>query len=155
MRDLASKIQALSAIAPGIYKADPDAASIDRAGFESVTFLISIGVGGITFTDANNIRFKMEDSDDGVNWNAVLLSNLAPLLKNPDGTATIDTGIDTFLLINQAHPAATVNRQGYVDGYAGERRYVRVRAVFGGSHSSGTPISVTALLGSFRQAPIA
>ena len=54
-----------------------------------------------------------------------------------------------------AHAANTIDRLGYVDGTISDKRYVRLRADFNGTHGTGTPISAVAILSKGRQTPIA
>ncbi len=146
MRDGTDSLSAVNAIAPATYTDDPAAITIDRQGFRTLTFVLMFGVGGITFTNTNKIEFILEHSNDGVSWDPVVPSNV--LGAAPDASGIV-------LAQKVAHAAVTVHRIGYVDGTVGERRYVRLRADFGGTHGTGTPLAAVALLGHPRQAPVA
>lgn len=145
MRDHASNFAARSAILPAVLSDDPAAITIDRAGFDAVTFVMQFGAGGIAFNATNRIDFVMEHSDDGTTWDAVGANNVI-------GAAPAAGGI--VLSQRSAHPDPTVHRFGYVDGTQGQRRYVRLRPDFFGTHGTGTPIAATAILGNPREAPV-
>lgn len=146
MRDHFNNLSAVAAIAAAVASDDPAPITIDRAGFDALTFMLMIGVGGITFTATNRIDFIMEHSDDGATWLPVGASGVLGAV--PDASGIV-------LSQRAAHPAATVHRFGYTDGYQGEKRYVRLRADFNGTHGTGTPIAALAVLGNSRSAPVA
>lgn len=146
MRDHMHNFGAVSAIVPAVLTDDPAAITIDRAGFDAVTFVLQFGVGGITFTNTNRIDFVLEHSDDGTAWDAVGPTNVLGAV--PDASGIV-------LSQKTAHPAATVHRFGYVDGIVGQRRYVRLRPDFNGTHGTGTPLSALAVLGAPRSLPAA
>lgn len=146
MRDHSSIMSTVAAVAPGTYSDDPASITVDRSGFDAVTFVLSLGVGGITFTGTNRIDVVMEHSDDGQAWEPVGADNVNGAV--PDGAGIV-------LSQRTAHAAATVHRFGYVDGTIGDRRYVRLRADFAGTHGAGTPLSAIAILGAARELPAA
>lgn len=146
MRDQMHDLAAVAAINPAVLTDDPPAISIDRAGFDSVTFVLSFGVGGINFTSTNRIDFAIEHSDDGTTWEPVGATNVLGAV--PDASGIV-------LSQRSAHAAVTTHRFGYVDGIIGQRRFVRLRPDFNGTHGTGTPISAVALLGGGRSLPVA
>ena len=146
MRDHMHLFGAVTAVAPAVLAAEPAAVSVDRSGFDAVTFVAQIGAGGITFTGTNRIDLVMEHSDDGTTWIPVVATNV--LGATPDAGGIV-------LSQRSAHPSATVHRFGYVDGTVGQKRYVRLRAAFAGTHGTGTPIAAIAVLGAGRTMPIA
>lgn len=146
MRDGIDSLSAVSAIAPAVYTDDPASITVDRQGFASLAFVLMFGAGGITFTNTNKIEFVLEHSNDGAAWDPVVPSNVLGAVPDTSGIV---------LAQKTAHAAATVHRIGYVDGIVGDRRYVRLRADFGGTHGTGTPLAAVALLGQPRQAPVA
>lgn len=93
---------------------------------------LHIGVGGITFTGTNKIEFVLTHSDDDV-----------------QGVTGVTNGIVKAL--KTAHAAAAVTKIGYI----GYRRYLKVLADFSGTHGTGTPIAVAAILGRPHSAPVA
>lgn len=146
MRDHVSSIGAVTAIAPAVLSDDPVPVTIDRKGFDTLTFVLQVGAGGISFSNTNRIDFIVEHSDDGAAWEPADASNIL-------GVSPVVGG--NVLSLRSAHPDASVTRVGYVDGTKSDRRFVRLRPDFNGTHGSGTPIAATAILGKARQAPIA
>jgi hypothetical protein len=146
MRSRNYDIDAVSSIAPGVYTADQAGVTVDRLGYESLTFLLNLGVGGITFTATNRIDFIMEHSDDGTTWEVVDPTNVT-------GATVASNGIVKSQ--RTAHAAADVYRFGYIDGKNGEKRYVRLTADFNGTHGTGTPLGVVAVLGRGNSRPVA
>lgn len=146
MRDQMHDFAAVSAINPAVLTDDLAAIAVDRAGFDSVTFVLTLGAGGVSFSNTNRIDFVMEHSDDGTTWDAVAPTNVLGAVADASGTV---------LSQRSAHPNPTVHRFGYVDGIVGQRRFVRLRPDFFGTHGTGTPISAVAVLGGARNLPAA
>ena len=63
MRDLISNLGVKIAIPSASYDADNTPAAIDIRGFDSAALAIHVGVGGITFTGANKVEFKLTHGD--------------------------------------------------------------------------------------------
>lgn len=146
MRDHINSFGAVTAVAPAVLSADAPNIAIDRAGFDAVTFVLQIGAGGITFSATNRIDFAMEHSDDGTTWSPVVATNVI-------GATVAGSGI--VLSQRTAHPDPTTHRFGYVDGIVGQKRFVRLRAAFNGTHGTGTPLAAVAILGAARAMPVA
>lgn len=138
MRDLKSKVSPAALIVPAVYAADNTPPAVDLQGFDSCLILISIGVGGITFTGVNKIEFVLTHSDDNATYTNVAITDLLPDALTP---GTITTGIVRSLVA--AHAAATIQRLGYVGG----KRYLKLLADFSGTHGTGTPMEAIALKG--------
>lgn len=148
MRDISRDVKKLASIGPATLAADNTPTTIDRSGYESLTYDIAVGVGGIAFDATNKIEFKLTHSDDGTTYDAVVAKDV--IVTNPDGTlGTVGTGGIVRSLI-AAHAAPTVTKVGYV----GERKFTRLLADFSGTHGTGTPIAVTAQLASAWLRPV-
>jgi hypothetical protein len=132
MKDAHSMMTAQAVVGAGTYTSTQTGAAVDKVGYESVEFILAIGVGGITFNGTNKIEFVMEDSDDNSAWAAVETADVL-------GVDSVTSGIVKAL--TAAHAAAGVYRVGY----KGDKRYSRIRPVFSGTHGTGTPIAITAL----------
>jgi len=142
MRDLASNLKVVQAIGPIALAADSTLLPIDLLGYNSAMFAIGVGIGGITFTGTNKIEFVMTHSDDGTTFVPVTDDDI-------QGASGTTNGIVKSLIT--AHAAADVSKVGYVGG----KRWVQLLAYFSGTHGTGTPISVVAVLGSPSVAPVA
>ena len=138
MKDLRSNISVVQTIAPVAGAADADGATVDLQGYESCTFVINMGIEGITLSGSNKIEIELEESTDNSTWTNVTAStSVIGATPNSDGkVATFDDNAET-------PSVATV-------AYIGDKRYVRVIANFSGTHGTATPYSVTAIRGSAR-----
>lgn len=149
MRDLASRLKSVVAIAAATYAADTTPASLDLQGFDSALLNIHVGAGGITFDATNKIEFVMTHADDDGTGNPGSYSNVAATDINGEGApATVTNGIVKALVA--AHAAADITEIGYIGG----KRYLKILADFSGTHGTGTPIAVELIKGAPRNAPV-
>jgi hypothetical protein len=135
MKDLHSKIKLVSLVGNSVLAADNTPAALDLQGYDSVEIALALGIGGITFDATNKIEFKLTESDDNVTYAAVDISDMLGLQSVGAG------GIIKSLVA--AHAAAAVYRFGYKGG----KRYLKLLADFSGTHGTGTPVAVAAILG--------
>lgn len=142
MRDLKNSLAIVQAIAPAVYDVDNTPAAIDLAGYGSAMLALHIGVGGITFTGTNKIEFVLTHSDDDTTYEAVTDDDV-------QGVTGITGGIVKAL--KTAHAAADVTKIGYL----GDKRYLKLLADYGGTHSAGTPLSAVVILGRPHSSPVA
>lgn len=131
-RDYVSNIAPVVALAPAVLSADNTPAAIDLLDYGAATLLLSIGVGGITFSGTNKIEFVLTHSDDDSTYTNVTDTDV---IKDALAPATISNGI--IRALTAAHAAATLQKLGYVGG----KRYIKLLADFSGTHGTGTPIS--------------
>ena len=139
MRDLASNIRVVAAVAAAILTTTPTPTVIDRRGFRSLAFVLSTGIGGITFTSTNKLEWIVEHSDDNSNWTAVVA---ADLLTGQGANPTVAAGgiVEAYVA---AKNAASTNEYGYI----GSKRYVRLTPTLGGTHATGTALAGLGILG--------
>lgn len=142
MRDLKSNISIAQALPPATYDADNSPVAIDLQGFDSAVLVLHVGAGGITFTGTNKIEFKLTHSDDDSTYSAVTISDV-------QGLDSVGSG-GIVKAITSAHASADVTKIGYVGG----RRYLKLLADFGGTHSAGTPISSVVIKGNPTISPV-
>lgn len=142
MRDIASNLKVVQVVGPETLAADNTPVAVDRLGYETLMFTFGVGIGGITFTNTNKIEFVMTHSDDDATYEAVTDDDV-------QGVTGVTDGIVTSL--KAAHAAADITKLGYI----GDKRYIKVLADFGGPHGTGTPVSITAVLGGARLSPVA
>ena len=117
------------------YDADNTPASVALGKAQSATILISVGVGGITFSGANKVEFKLTHADatDG-SFTAVTQDDIV-------GATVGAGGIIASLTAEQA--AATVSKIGY----KGRKGFLQLLADFSGTHGTATPMSAVVLTG--------
>ena len=142
MKDIYSNLGVATVIAPDAYDDDNTPAALDLREFRSALLAISVGVGGITFSDTNKIEFKLTHSDDNASYEAVTGADV-------QGVENVGTG-GIILALTSEHAAAATYKFGYVGG----KRYLKLLADFGGSHEEPTPISAVAVLGHPHMAPV-
>ena len=134
MKDIHSDLKVVSAIGAAVLSADNTPAAIDLQGYNAAEIVLSVGIGGITFSGTNKVEFKLTHSDDDTTYDAVEQNDVL-------GVTVASGGIIKSLVA--AHAAAAVYRAGYRGG----RRYLKLLADFSGTHGSGTPIAANVLLG--------
>ena len=134
MKDIHSGMLAVVAIAAATLAADSPALTIDLQNHNAAEMVLMVGAGGITFTGANKIEFVLTHSDDGSAFSPVEIDDVL-------GVAAVD-GSGVVKSLTAAHSAAASYRFGYV----GTKRYLRLQAVFSGTHATGTPVAASAIL---------
>ena len=144
MRDLVSRVSISSPHFAAILTASPTAVTVDRRGFDSVTFVTDTGIGGITFTGANKIEWTMTHSDDGTTFTNVTTGDVR-------GAAGAEPTITNGIV--EAYIAAKAAASTIEYGYVGDKRYVRLTPVFSGTHATGTTIGSKAVLGHPSNSP--
>jgi len=136
MEHVSEALRVVNVLGPVVILADNVPVAIDLAGSPDGCMIhIGIGIGGITFTGANKIEFKVTHSNDPVSGFVDVTA--ADVLGE---SGAIVTGIVKALVA--AHAAAA----DYKFGYVGGKRYVKVLADFSGTHAVGTPIHITAIM---------
>lgn len=140
MKDMHSGVKAMVAIGAAVLDADNTPAAIDLQGYNAAEIILSVGVGGITFTSGNKVEFTLTHSDDNSSYSAVTDADML-------GVSSITDGI--IKTLSAAHAAAAAYRFGYV----GNKRYLKLLADFSGTHSSGTPMAAVVLAGKGHDSP--
>lgn len=133
MKDMHTLQTRVLAIGCAVYSATTTPAAIDLQGFDGCEVKFDLGIGGITFSGVNKIDFVLTHSDD----NSTYINVTDADILGVTGTAS---GIIKSLQTLQA--AAAVYRYGYI----GNKRYVKLMAVFSGTHGVGTPIACSLCL---------
>lgn len=128
MRDLASNIGAVAALAPAVQSAAANGAAIDTQGFGSVAFVLSTGA-------------IVTDGDFGVT------------VQESDTTTSGDFTDADAAVVDSTAPATLEATSTYKLGYRGHKRFVRLALTKAG----GTSIAAgaVAILGSAAQRPVA
>lgn len=129
-------------IPPATLAADNTPATFAVGAFQSLTVLVQVGVGGITFTGTNRVDFVLTHSNDDVTYDNVTDADLV-------GVTGVTSGIVRSLIA--AHAAPSVVEIGYV----GRRPFLRCLADFSGTHGTGTPIAVLGVRGNPLTSPAA
>lgn len=136
MKDIHSGMIAIAAIGAAALSADNTPAAIDLQGYNAAEILLAIGIGGITFSGANKIEFKLSHGDTAT------VGQHTPVAEGDMLGVTV--GEDGIIkALTTAHAAAAVYRFGYKGG----KRYISLLADFSGTHGTPTPIAATVLKG--------
>jgi hypothetical protein len=140
MRDLHSSVSIATLIGTAAISADNTPPAVDLQGFESAEIVLSIGVGGITFSGTNKVEYVLTHSDDDVSYSNVTDADML-------GVSGISNGIIKSLVA--AHtPAAS-----YRFGYKGGKRYLKLLADFSGTHGTATPMGAVVIRGDANLQP--
>lgn len=131
MKDEYNEASPAVLIGNATLSADNTPGAVDLQGFQACNIMLSVGVGGITFSGTNKVEFVLTHSDDDTTYTNVTDADML-------GVSSISSGIIKSL--TAAHAAAAV----YLYGYVGGKRYLKLLADFSGTHGTGTPIAATA-----------
>lgn len=141
MKDLHSSLKPVVLLPAATYSADNTPAAVDLRGFEGAEIVISVGVGGITFSGTNKVEFVLTHSSDDSTYTAVTDADMI-------GVTGISSGIIKSL--TAAHAAGAVYNYGYIGG----KRYLKLLADFSGTHGTGTPLGANVIKGYPHNAPV-
>ena len=136
-------------LAPAVRSADASA-EFDLQGFNGATFIVDIGIEGITLSTTDKIEIVVKHSDtSGSGQVAVSAADLVLPATKPAKLLAPDTnGIVAAITANADIPDA------FMFGYRGSKRFVTVTLDFSGTHATGTPSAVTAILENPEFAPV-
>ncbi len=149
MKDMSNNIKVVSALAAAVYgSADVNGSAVDRQGFESVTFAMSVGAEGDTLTGSLYIQVEMEHSDDNSTWTDCAA---ADIIVPKDQTVVVDGTNSIVFKADDGAEAPVVFKVGYKGG----KRYSRLVYNKEGTHSNGTPAAALAILGHASMLPVA
>lgn len=128
-------------LAPAVRTADANG-EIDRLGYDALSILFDFGAEGVTLSTTDKIEGVIEHSDtSGSGFAAVAAADIVVPENAPTGAQAPDTNGTVFVADGNADIPANA-----LFGYKGSKRYVKVTLNFSGTHSTGTPTAVTAIL---------
>lgn len=140
--EIYSNTKVTQVLDPATITADTNCTSVDTDGYESVMFLANIGESGDTLSGSVKIELEVEESDDNSTFTDVADADLVNYVSG--------TNDGCFGVIDDA----AEDDAAYFTAYKGTKRYVRAVLNLTGTHTNGTPISVTALQAKPRVAPV-
>lgn len=143
MKDIHSDMNVATLIGAAALDADNTPAAVDMQGYEAGEIIISVGVGGITFSGSNKVEYKLTHSDDDSSYSAVTDADVL-------GVTAVGTGGIIKSLI-AAHAAAANYRIGYIGG----KRYLKLLADFTGTHGVATPMGAVVVQSHANIQPLA
>lgn len=128
---------------PAVINSDTLCTEIDMQGYQDLLVIVNVGLSADTLNGTNKIYLELQHSDtSGSGYAACADTDIV----NPVTGAT--TG--TFALIDD--PAE--DETAYKTAYKGNKRYLKVNVNFAGTHSTGTPIGITAIKGLAHALPV-
>jgi len=147
MRDLYHNLKATQLLAAVAAGADVDSASVDMQGYDSLLLVANVGVEAVTISETDFIELGVEESDNDSDFTDVADADLHYYVASVTSPAM--TGVFASAVSPPDIPAV------FITGYKGNKRYVRVRVEFSGTHSpDNTPISITAIQGNAMVKPV-
>ena len=141
--DLYNNLTVEQCITAEVLTADADGAGIDLQGYEGCLFVANVGVSGDTLSGAVIIELELEESDDDSTYTDVADADMI------GAVAGTNDGCWAFI-DDPAEDDVVVKAQ-----YLGKLQFVRAVVNVTGTHSNGTPISVTAEKIAYKYPPVA
>jgi len=129
MKDLTKKLSTVQALAPVVADATKTSSAIDMDGANSLLICFECGVPGDTLSATVKFTPSLTESDNNSDYTAVDAADIVGTL------AAVASG-------------TAASRQ--VVGYKGSKRYVKAVITAAGTHTTGTPWSVTAIKGDLQ-----
>lgn len=120
-------------IDPATITSDTNSTSVYMKGYDEVLFLVNVGESGDTLSASVKIELEVEESADDSTYTDVADADLVKYVAG--------TNDGCFGVID----AAAEDDTPYFTAYRGNSDYARVVLNLTGTHSNGTPISVTAI----------
>ncbi len=140
---LYANTQITSLLVPAVRNSDTASTGVDLQNCDDAVLVAHLGDSADTLSGSNYIEVELQESDTDVDGDYTAAAN-ADITNYVTGT-----NVGTLALIN----APTEDQVIVFAGYKGSKRYIRLKFNFTGTHSTGTPCSVTALRGRLRAQP--
>jgi hypothetical protein len=139
-REIVSELKITQIFVPAVRTAATTSDVVDTAGYNSATLVAHMGNSGDTLSGSLYWTLTVTESDtSGGSYTAVAATDLVGL-----------SGAASYVIDAPAEDSLDVKI-----GYIGSKRYVKLVATPTGSHSTGTPIGMSSILGGASNAPVA
>lgn len=122
---------------------DVNHVSVDTRGYDSLVFVVGVGISGDTLSGSVFVEFELEDSVDDSVWVDAVDGDVQGSIEGATNTGT-------FAVVDDPAEDDTV----YAGGYIGPERYVRVVQNVTGTHTVGIEVSVAAIQGHAHISPV-
>lgn len=130
-------------IDPAVYTSDQTSDEIDMQGYQDLAIVANVGVSADSLSGSVYIALELQHSDtSGSGYAACADTDLV----NP--VTSVNTG--SFAKIDDDAEDNAI----FKTAYKGTKRFVKVVVNMVGSHSSGCPVSVTAIKGRAAAMPV-
>lgn len=134
-KDLLGLLSVAQLYDPDTATTDATSAAVELTGYNLVLFVVNVGASGATLSSTNKIELEIQEGD------ATNAMTAAP--DSAVRNAITGTNTGTFAVID----GSTDDDSVYKAQYVGNKKYAQVAMNFSGTHSAGTPMAVTAILG--------
>lgn len=140
-RDIYHSLKVSQLVDPATVTSDTNSSELDLKGYDSAMLVFNVGESGDSLSGSIKIELEVEESDDNSTWTDVADADLTNVVSGTnDGTVAV---ID----------AAAEDDSVHIVGYKGTKRYVRGVINLTGTHSNGTPMSVSGVRAHAHQKP--
>jgi hypothetical protein len=136
MRDIYHNVKVNQVLSPVVSTTTKTSTAIDLKGFNSAMVAFAIGQTGDTLSGSIYWTLKIQHSEDNVDYTDVTTADL----HNSAATSVVNSN--------------SLDETVYNFGYKGAKRYLKAVATPTGSHSSGTPVAIIAVLGDASYNPV-
>lgn len=129
-------LKVVQALDPILAQTTRTSDTVDRLGYEDVFVVFNIGFCLDALSGSRTWTPKLQESDDGSSFTDV-------------ADADTDNGAASYLIASSAS-----DERSYLISYKGTKRYVRMVVTHTGTHTNGSPMGITVLLGNPTDAPV-
>lgn len=134
----------ISLLVPAVRNSDTASSSLDLQNCDAAVIAFHLGNSADTLSGTDKIELEIQESDTDVDGDFTAVAN-ADLTNFVTGT-----NAGTIAVID----APAEDQVVVFAGYRGNKRYIRGKYNFSGTHSTGTPVGVLGLRGRNRAVPV-
>ena len=120
-----------------------DGSGLDLRDCDDAMLVFVIGANGDTYSGTDKLELEVQEADTDVDGSYTAVAN-ADLTNYVTGT-----NVGTVKVLTANADCS----QSYLVGYRGNKRFIRGRFNFGGTHSTGTSVALLGLRGRNRIQP--
>lgn len=142
-RDIIHSLLELAGFNPEVLTADKNGVTADMKGFQSVMFVVPVGISGDTLSGSVFVELILQAGDLQDGSDAVAVTDADEVLGNTVDSSGVFATIDDPAEDDAIHSI----------GYRGNKRYPRIAVDLTGTHTNGIPIAVLNLKGDPSHGP--
>lgn len=151
-KDLHNNIEVVQLLNPvviiaGAATVEPDVV-FDTMGAESAEVIVNVGASGDTLASDLKLDFKLFHGDLADMSDAAAIDDASYVVADGNAVA-YNTTSGVFATVD----AAAEDDAAFKIGYVGPKQYLTVKTVKTGTHTVGTPVSITGVKGALHYRP--
>lgn len=151
-KDLHNNIEVVQLLNPVVISGaaatiEPDAV-FDTMGAESAEIIVNVGESGDTLASNLKLDFVLKHGDLANMSDAAVIDD-ASFVVADGNAATYSTSTGVFATVD----AAAEDDAAFKIGYVGPKQYLTVQTIKTGTHTNGTPVSITGVKGALHYRP--